>query len=38
MNARFALMAVLIAAMAFYALVVPRIEGEGTVVPRARQK
>ena len=38
MNLRSVLMVFLIVALAYFAFVVPRMEGEGTVVPRARQK
>ena len=37
MNLKVVLLALLIAALAYFAIVVPRMEGEGTVVPRARQ-
>jgi len=38
MNLRIIAMAVLIAALAYFVFVVPQMEGEGTVVPRASQQ
>jgi hypothetical protein len=35
MNPRILLMGLLIAALAYFVVVVPKMEGEGTVVPRA---
>ena len=37
MNLRILLMGLLMAALVYFAFVVPRMEGEGTVVPRANQ-
>lgn len=38
MNLRMVLLAILIAAAAYFVFVVPRMEGDKTVVPRASQK